>query len=255
MPGMGFDVSKGVRMLDGYHQFDFDGPLTDGNSVSHPVYFKGKGPPILIWQELPGIIPETLTLVDKMVAEGFTIYMPHLFGPLGKFRIGSNMARLLCIRREFHMFAARKSSPITNWMRALCRDVQSRHDGVQVGTLGMCLTGGFALTLMADDSVIGGVAAQPSLPLFKQSALHMSDSEIADARDAMDHKGPALAMRYSGDPLCKASKLEAIKAAFGDGVVTHTIAGKGHATLTGHWSDEAYEKMIGYFHQRLKPTA
>jgi len=94
--------------------------------------------------------------------------------------IARNLVRVLCIRREFHIFAARKSSPVTNWMRALCRDVQSRHDGMQVGTLGMCPTGNFALTLMA---------------------------------------------------------------------------GKGHALLTAHWSDEAYDKMMAYFGERFDKAA
>ena len=241
--------------IEGFDSFDFQGPLAGGDSISHKVWFRGEGPPILVWQELPGIIPETITLVNRMADEGFTVYLPHFLGPLGKFAMGRNMVKLLCIRREFHIFAARRSSPIANWMRALCREVQGRHEGAQVGTLGMCLTGGFALTLMADDSVIGGVASQPSLPLFNQRALHMSEEEVAAARKGMAEKGPALAMRYSGDPLCKAAKLEAIEEAFGNGVVTHTINGKGHALLTGHWSEEAYEKMIAYFGERFAQAA
>jgi dienelactone hydrolase len=242
-------------MIEGFESFDFEGPLAEGDRIEHPVYVRGEGPPIIIWQELPGIIPETITLANKMADAGYTIYLPHFLGPLGKFAMGRNILKLLCIRREFHLFAARKSSPITNWMRALCHEVQSRHDGAQIGTLGMCLTGNFALTLMADDSVIGGVAAQPSLPMFKQAALHMSDDEVAAAKAAMSQKGPALAMRYSGDPLCKAVKLDAIREAFGNGVVTHTINGKGHATLTGHWSDEAYAKMMAYFAERFAKAA
>jgi dienelactone hydrolase len=236
--------------IDGFDSFAFDGPLTKGDHISHDVYFKGEGPPIIIWQELPGILPEMITLGERMAAAGYTIYMPHLFGRIGKFDMGRNLL-MLCIRHEFHLFAAKKSSPVTNWMRALCQTVQGRHDGQQVGTLGMCLTGGFALTLMADDSVIGGVASQPSLPMFNQRALHMSDAELAEAKTAMEAKGPILTMRYSGDPLCKAPKLEAIKEAFGNGVETYTINGKGHALLTGHWSDEAYEKMMGYFADRF----
>lgn len=241
--------------MSGFEVFEFDGPLASGDHISHPVYFTGTGPPIIIWQELPGILPEMIDLGRKMAAAGYTIYMPHLFGPLGKFAMGRNIVRLLCIRREFHLFAARKSSPVTNWMRALCRDVRTRHEGQKVGTLGMCLTGGFALTLMADENVIGGVASQPSLPMFNQKALHMSDEEVAAAKAGMIDKGPALAMRYSGDPLCKAPKLEAIKEAFGNGVVTHTINGKGHALLTGHWSDEAYVKMMDYFAGRFNNPA
>jgi dienelactone hydrolase len=242
-------------MLDGFTSFEFDGPLIGDDHISHRVYLRGDGPPIIIWQELPGILPQTITLAEKMAEAGYTIYLPHLFGPLGKFAIARNLVRFLCIRREFHIFAAKKSSPVTNWMRALCHDVQGRHDGMQVGTLGMCLTGNFALTLMADDAVIGGVASQPSLPIFSQTALHMSDEEVTDAKAGMAAKGPVLSMRYTGDPLCKAAKMDALKDTFGDGVIIHNISGKGHALLTAHWSDEAYDKMMAYFDERFAKAA
>jgi dienelactone hydrolase len=236
--------------IEGFSNFDFTGPLADGETVNHRVYFKGQGPPIIIWQELPGILPEMIDLGHRM-AEKYTIYMPHLFGRIGKFDMGRNLLQL-CVRREFHLLAAGKSSPIANWMRALCRDVQTRHDGQQVGTLGMCLTGGFALTLMADDSVIGGVASQPSLPILNQNALHMSPEEVSAAKVGMAAKGPALAMRYQGDVLCKPAKLRAISDAFGDGVKTHEFPGRKHALLTGHYLDEAYEMMMAYFADRFE---
>jgi dienelactone hydrolase len=242
---LGGDMSE----IDGFSKFEFSGPLADGEQVSHTVFFKGDGPPIIIWQELPGILPEMIDLANRM-AEKYTIYMPHLFGRIGKFDMGRNLLQL-CIRREFHLFAGGKSSPIANWMRALCRDVQSRHDGQQVGTLGMCLTGGFALTLMADDSVLGGVASQPSLPMFKQTALHMSDAEITEAKAGMAAKGPALAMRYEGDILCKRAKMTTLEQAFGAGIVTHEFPGRKHALLTGHYLDEAYEMMMAYFDARF----
>ena len=163
-----------MDFLEGFEVYEFDGPLEDGNRVTHPVYFLGEGPPIIIWQELPGIGPETIALAKKIVASGYRIYLPHLFGPLGRLSFAGNIGRLFCMRREFHLFAANMASPIAAWMAALCRDVRDRNEGQMVGTLGMCLTGGFALTLMADEAVIGGVASQPSLPLGRQSALHMS---------------------------------------------------------------------------------
>jgi len=240
-----------MDLMHGFERYDFDGPLEARARVRHPVYVTGKGPPIVLWQELPGIGQSTIRLVNKIAADGFRVYLPHLFGPLGKFSFAGNLARLFCMRREFHLFAAGKASPIANWMAALCRDIQRREDGAQVGTLGMCLTGGFALTLMADDAVLGGVACQPSLPMARQRALHMSPAEIAASKTGMQAKGPALAMRYEGDFLCKAAKIDAIKGAFGAGVVTHTIKGKGHAMLTDHWSQEGYDHMIGYFNARF----
>ena len=59
----------------------------------------------MIIQELPGIGPETLRLADEFVAAGFTVVLPHLFGPLGKTDLAGNMLRVLCMRREFRLFA------------------------------------------------------------------------------------------------------------------------------------------------------
>jgi dienelactone hydrolase len=241
-----------MSILDDFEVYDFDGPLEGGNRVSHPVYFLGAGPPVVIMQELPGIGPATGDLARALVAEGYRVYLPHVFGPLGKFQLGRNLFRLFCMRREFHMFAAGKASPIVTWMAALCRDVRDRNDGAQVAAIGMCLTGGFALTLMADDAVLAAVAAQPSLPLFQQSALHMSKSEIAAARAGMAAKGPALAMRYEGDKLCTSAKTDAIAAAFGDLVEIHQLPGKQHATLTDHHSPEGWAHVLRYLAARLK---
>jgi hypothetical protein len=108
---------------------------------------------------------------------------------------------------------------------------------------------------MADDAVIGGVASQPSLPILSQRALHMSDAELTAAKAGIKAKGPVLAMRYTGDPLCKAAKMGSLKESFGDGVVIHNISGKGHALLTAHWSDEAYDKMMAYFADRFAKPA
>lgn len=241
-----------MTILDGFDRYTFEGPLEDGNRVTHPVYFLGEGPPILIWQELPGIGASTADLARKIAAEGYRVYLPHFLGPLGKFSFAGNLVRLFCMRREFHLFARGKASPIVNWMAALCRDVRDRNNGQRVGTLGMCLTGGFALTLMADDAVLAGVAAQPSLPLFGTAHLHMSKAEIAAARAGMTAKGGVMAMRYEKDPMCGKGKTDAIGAAFGELVTIHQLPGNKHASLTDHWSDEGWAHMIGYFNDRFK---
>ena len=70
----------------------------------------------------------------------------------------------VCISREFRVLAVRQSSPITNWLRALCRSLHAELGGKGVGAIGMCLTGNFALALMVDSAVMAPVLSQPSLP-------------------------------------------------------------------------------------------
>ncbi len=237
--------------LEGFDSFPFEGPLAAGDSASFTVHHRGEGPPVIIWQELPGIGPQTLRLAERLEQAGYAVYLPHLFGPLGRVSFAGNIARLFCMRRVFHLFAANRASPVVNWMKALCRHVRDRHGGRQVGTIGMCLTGNFALALMADDAVLAGVASQPSLPVFNTPALHMSADEIAAARRGMKRKGPALAMRYEGDPICRAGKMQAIERAFGKGVIIRQFPGRGHSLLTLHWNEQAFQTVLDYLSARF----
>lgn len=236
--------------LDGYDDFDFTGPVDTG-TVTHPVYVRGAGHPVVIWQELPGIGPETLALADRLDAAGYRVYLPHLFGPLGRVSMLGNIARVMCMRREFHLLAQAKASPITRWMAALCAEVSVREGGAKVGTIGMCLTGNFALTLMAEPDVVAGVASQPALPILGPGHLHMSDDQIKAARAGMAAKGCAIAMRYDGDWMVPQAKFDAIEAAFGDGVVTHTFPGKAHSLLTLDPCEDAFATVLDYFAARF----
>lgn len=232
--------------------FEFQAPLATGRTARHTVYVKGDGPPILMIQEMPGIGPETLALIDRLAAEGFRIYLPHLFGRFGTLTMRRNLVRLFCVRREIDIFARGRQSPVVNWLRALCREIRHRDGAPGVGVLGMCLTGQFALTMMADDAVLAGVASQPSLPGFGAfKPLPASDTDIAAAREGMQAKGPALMMRYEGDTICRPGTFDAWAEAFDPLVEVIRFPGKAHALLTGHFHEPAYVKMRDYFRQRM----
>jgi len=259
--------------ITAYEKFEFTGPLTApgeapeesrGHELKRPVYVRGKAdaPPVIVIQELPGIMPETFGLCDHLVDAGFRVYLPHLFGPLGKVSFVGNTIRVFCMRREFAIFAANKSSPIVNWLRALAADIKAKTNARGVGAIGMCLTGNFAISMMADEAVLAGVASQPSLPIRGPGALHMSEDEIASVHDKLDDVGPMLAYRFEKDPLCPGAKFKALNAAFNDGgkerIKLTTLPGEGHSVLTGHFVDEAghptrqaLDEVIGYFKEKL----
>ena len=71
------------------------------------------------------VVPEIEAIATsellKLEAEGFTVVLPHLFGPLGKISVGGNLLRVMCMRREFRLFAKGKTSPVVDWLRALCK--------------------------------------------------------------------------------------------------------------------------------------
>ena len=237
--------------------------MQNGDPTTHDVYERGEGPPIVVIQELPGIGPETLGLADRLVSAGYRVVLPHLFGPLGEKAVVRNTIRVLCMHREFRLFDRNESSPIVEWLRALCRDVRDRTGVRGVGVIGMCLTGNFAMSLMADDSVLASVASQPALPVFAPCALHMSEEEVSQTKARLDREGPMLALRFKGDLMCPASKFRAIEKTFNDDGVTRVdcidIPGFRHAVLTVDFVDKekhptrrALDSVLNYFATRLK---
>ncbi|MEX0285864.1 MAG: dienelactone hydrolase family protein [Paracoccaceae bacterium] len=234
--------------------FTFTARMSNGRDAAHEVYVKGDGPPILLMQELPGIGPETLALVDRLVAAGFRVYLPHFLGTFGKVTMMRNTIRVLCVRREINVFLKGRQSPFADWFRALARHIRERDAAKGVGVIGMCLTGSFALTLMADDAVLGGVASQPALPIMSRGRLHMSDQDIAAARAGMAEKGPGLAMRFKGDKLVKDDLWAAIERAFGEDLETVQFDGDDHSLLTIDFHQPAYDRVEAYFRERFALT-
>lgn len=255
-------MTSQTDVMSGYQKWAFAAPLSSGESVRHDVYTKGDGPIVVIIQELPGVGRETLHLTDRFVERGFRVVLPHLFGPLGRTSLLMNTARVFCMRREFSIFESNKTSPIVDWLRALCQKLKADYAVDGVATIGMCLTGNFAISLMADDAVLAGVASQPSLAIRDQNSLHMSRGDVEEVRQALDDKGPMKAYRFEGDPLCTAAKFAAINAAFNDDrerVELGVMPGKGHSVLTldfvdeeGHPTRQAFEEVVAYFEDRLR---
>ncbi len=251
--------------IEDYEKSTFSAALASGKKVTHDIYQRGSGAPIVLIQELPGIGVETLRLADEFVEAGFRVVMPHLFGPIGKVSMVGNIVRVFCMRKEFHLFQANRSSPIVDWLKALCRDIQASHGVNGVGVIGMCLTGNFAISLMADDSVLAAVASQPAMPIGKQSALHMSDEDIGAIKMGIDAKAPMQAFRFEGDPMCTSAKFKSIDATFNSEGATrvelHTLPGKQHSVLTLDFVDEdahptrqALNNILSYFQQQLAST-
>ncbi len=216
-------------------------------------------------QELPGITPQTLILADRLVEREFKVVMPHLFGPIGKKRVLANSIRVLCMRKEFHIWASGKSSPIVDWLSALCLKLREDHQVPGIAAIGMCLTGDFAISLMANEAVLASYSSQPSLPLFSKNKLPFSEAEVKAIRERLDTHGPMKCARFEHDPTCKAGKFEAIRAAFNDGdherIQMDTLDDGGeklHAILTlhydhtpGHPTRKKLDEVVDYFDQAL----
>ncbi len=246
-----------------YDRSSFAAPGGRGDIIRHDVYRRGSGAPVVLIQELPGIGRETLRLADRFVDQGFEIVLPHLFGPLGETSMVGNTLRVFCMRREFDLFAGNHSSPIVDWLKALCRQAKKDAGTRGVGVIGMCLTGNFAISLMADDAVLAAVASQPSLPVAKPSALHMSVEEVTAVKAGIDRSGAMMALRFADDRLCPANKFAAISSALNtpqqQRIELREMPGKGHSVLTldfvdrgGEPTHQALQDILAYFKRQLQ---
>ena len=245
------------------------------------VYSRGEGPGVVVMHEIPGITPQVADFARRVADAGFYVSMPLLFGeagrPLGLAYSGREVARA-CISREFHVLASHQSSPITQWLRALCRAVHEERGGPGVGAIGMCLTGNFALALMVDEVMMAPVLSQPSLPFpvgrERKAALHISQEDLAiiKGRCAKDPGLKVLGLRFKGDRTCPAARFETLRRELGEQFEAHEIDdeyanpnafGPAHSVVTNHLIDEegqptrqALDRVLAYFQERLlSPSA
>jgi dienelactone hydrolase len=84
-----------------------------------------------------------------------------------------------------------------------------------VGAIGMCLTGGFVLSMALDPVVLAPVLAQPGLPATRPAALDIAPADLARLQ-SRTREGLALrGYRFEGDTICRAARFETLRAAFG----------------------------------------
>ena len=132
--------------------------------VSHPTYRKGSGPGVIVIHEIPGLTPSVIGFGQEVVDAGFTVVMPSLFGtpeaPMNALNAAKTFGRV-CVSREFTKLATNVTTPVAGWLRSLARELHDELGGPGVGALGMCFTGGFALAMMVDTSVVAPVRRNP----------------------------------------------------------------------------------------------
>jgi dienelactone hydrolase len=131
------------------------------------------------------------------------------------------MLNVVCVRREFDLWASDRSSPIVDWLRALARQVHEDCGGSGVGALGMCVSGNFALAMMTEEKVVAPVLSQPSLPLplgrRRRAALGLSPQEIQCVRSRFEKEDlRVIGLRFLRDPMVPEERFATLKETFGD---------------------------------------
>ncbi len=240
------------------------------------TYRLGSGPAVIVIAEIPGITPHVAGFARKVAAIGCTAVLPHLFGVPGADPSVSTMLTSIgpaCVSREFSVWALKKTSPVTVWLRALAAHEHERCGGPGVGAVGMCFTGGFALAMMVDDTVVAPVLSQPSLP-FPISRRHkadigISDSDLAKVKARVASGACLIGLRFTHDPFCFEARFDTLRRELGDGFIAveldssagnpHGHPKNAHSVLTEHLDDRegtptraALDQVLDFFKQRLE---
>lgn len=239
--------------------------------ITHNLYTRGKGPGIVLIHELPGLTKECIALANRLVDAGYRVYMPLLFGKPGKKAVQLNFGRV-CISREFRVFAMHESSPIVTWLKALCDKAHQECGGPGVGAIGMCLTGNFVISLMADPSMLAPVSCQPSLPFAvskkRKQALAINPEDLQKAKQRAAVGQDLLCFRFTCDRVSPEARFMRLAEEFGPAFIgtqidssagnKHGIRHKAHAVLTtdfvdaaGHPTREALNSVLAFFADRL----
>ncbi|MGD9962123.1 dienelactone hydrolase family protein [Nocardioides sp.] len=225
------------------------------------TYRRGSGPGVIVIHEIPGMTPEVIGFADEVVARGFTVVLPHLFGDVGAAMSPVTIAKSLgqvCINREFNKLKVGRTSPIADWLRSLARELHAELGGPGVGALGMCFTGGFALAMMVEESVAAPVLAQPSLPFpigrARAADLNLSPKDLAAVRQRVAGGCSVLGVRYRSDK-ATGTRFETLTTELGEGFIRVELDGKGHSTLTAHRQQVAVDRVLDFFDERLRTAA
>ncbi|MGY3574252.1 dienelactone hydrolase family protein [Bradyrhizobium sp. USDA 4504] len=261
---------------------DFERRQITLDGAGKTVHVGGGGPAVIVMAEMPGISPHVARFARWVRDAGFTVYMPSLFGRDGAVASaeeGAAVFQRACVSAEFRAMAANRSSPVTQWLRALARFAHGECGGPGVGAIGMCFTGNFALTMMLEPSMLAPVLSQPSLPLNDPAGIEIAPEEVKAVRERLEREDlTVLAYRFEGDKFCMAQRFAAYREALGDrfiGRVLPDSAANGdvppffrnfvttpHSVVTVHLIDEAgqptiaaRDEILAFFRQRLSPAS
>jgi dienelactone hydrolase len=258
--GMGHDAA-----LAAYDKFDFTHA-----GRTYPVYRRGSGPAVIVMHEMPGLHPLVVRFADRVAEAGMTVFCPSLFGTPGKpVSRGYTLATalgVLCIRREFYVWRGDRSSPVADWLRALSRKAHAECGGKGVGAVGMCFTGGFALAMMTDPSMVAPVLSQPSLPISKKGAaqIGVSPQELSCVKGRLAGEDlSVLGLRFKSDKLVPDARFETYRRELGDRFEAIELEDEDaapaiippHSVLTLHLKEDgptkaAEQRVIAFFKER-----
>ncbi len=240
--------------------------------VTKPVLTIGStGPAVIVIHEIFGFTPPLARFCRWVRDAGMRVYAPVLLGSPNASNPSTislgRMARL-CVSREFTLLRTNRSSPIVDWLKPLAHLAHQECGGPGVGVIGMCLTGGFALSMAVDPVVLAPVLSQPGLPITDKPGIDISPADMARVRE----RGlPVRGYRFEGDALSDGRKFDTLRRelgaqftgielpdACGNPAGMRSVGKPPHSVMTGDLIDTdgeptkaAADEVIGFFRERL----
>lgn len=242
---------------------------------TYEVFRGGSGPAVLVLHEVPGLHPGVIDFARRLLAAGYTVYLPSLFGRPAAPANGRETARSIlriCVAREFTKLADR-TSPVVGWLRALAASAYRECGGPGVGVVGMCITGGFALATALEPSVVASVMSQPVLPApigrHGRAALGLDAEDLSKITARADDGLRVLGLRFTNDRGCPPERFETLRTMLGasfEGIEIDSspgnaagIAPSAHAVLTvslvdepGHPTRVALDRVLAFLAEQLR---
>ena len=209
------------------------------------------GPGLILLHDVPGITPNVLRLAMLLAGQNFRVVIPSLFGSDGASVSRVNKAVLsaqLVAGSDFAISPEDRSSTVVDWLRELAKDYSQETQG-PIGAIGLGVTGAFALSLSVgtDGLVVAAVLGNPVVPSIAKKCRETNLTAVEE--ENLRARRPAtLALRFAGDPLCRAERFDAYRALLGDRFTAIEIPSPhqtrnndtdGHSVLTEGLSDSA----------------
>ena len=136
----------------------------------------------------------------------------------------------------------------------------------------MCFTGGFALAMAADETILAPVLSQPSLPFGLTSkhkcSIDISAGDLAAVKQRCANEGlEVIGLRFKTDKLVPAERFDFLRRELGDAFIAVELEGSDarpgaamdpHSVLTEHLIDEpgqptrdALDQVLELFRTKL----
>jgi dienelactone hydrolase len=142
---------------------------------------------------------------------------------------------------------------------ALAKSLHNELGGKGVGAVGMCFSGGFALGMMLDDTMVAPVLSQPSLPFAfgktRGADLNLSPDDEAVIRRRAEEGCQVLGLRVTGDRLV-GKRFDSLRNLLGGQFIAVEFESQkpsDHSVLTEQRQEAGVQRVVDFFREKLLP--